>query len=114
MNTLSREVPIDPAHAALLIIDVQNYCAHPSGAGWRDHAPAAYFVRTLREVVIPNLQRLQSACRRAHIEVVYAAVENMTRDGRDRSLDLRFLVSTYPAARGMPGSSTRSRRPRTR
>ena len=27
--------------------------------------------------MIPNLQRLQSACRRAHIEVVYAAVENM-------------------------------------
>jgi isochorismate hydrolase len=26
MNNLSREVPIDPAHAALLIIDVQNYC----------------------------------------------------------------------------------------
>jgi isochorismate hydrolase len=26
MNKLSREVPIDPARAALLIIDVQNYC----------------------------------------------------------------------------------------
>ena len=27
MSSPSREVPIDPAHAALLIIDVQNYCA---------------------------------------------------------------------------------------
>jgi isochorismate hydrolase len=27
MSPPSREVPIDPAHAALLIIDVQNYCA---------------------------------------------------------------------------------------
>ena len=26
MNKLSREVPIDPAYAALLIIDIQNYC----------------------------------------------------------------------------------------
>ena len=29
MSAPSREVPIDPAHAALLIIDVQNYCAGP-------------------------------------------------------------------------------------
>jgi ureidoacrylate peracid hydrolase len=29
--TLSREVPIDPAHAALLFVDVQNYNARPDG-----------------------------------------------------------------------------------
>jgi ureidoacrylate peracid hydrolase len=33
MSAPSREVPIDPAHTALLIVDVQNYCAHPDGAG---------------------------------------------------------------------------------
>jgi len=98
MSTLSREVPVDPTHAALLIVDVQNYCAHPNGAAWRSHASAPYFLRTLREVVIPNLQRLQSACRRAHIEVVYAAVENMTRDGRDRSLD--YKISGIDVPRG--------------
>jgi len=96
MNTLSREVPINPTHAALLIVDVQNYCAHPNGAAWRGHAPAPYFFRTLREVVIPNLQLLQSACRRAQIEVVYAAVENMTRDGRDRSLDYKISGIDVP------------------
>jgi ureidoacrylate peracid hydrolase len=52
----------------------------------------------LREVVIPNLQRLQSACRRAHIEVVYAAVENTTRDGRDRILD--YKISGIDVPRG--------------
>ncbi len=98
MNTLSREVPIDPTHAALLIVDVQNYCAHPNGAAWRRHAPAPYFFHTLREVVIPNLKRLQSACRRAHIEVVYAAVENTTRDGRDRSRD--YKISGIDVPRG--------------
>jgi ureidoacrylate peracid hydrolase len=98
MNALSREVPLDPAHAALLIIDVQNYCAHPNGAAWRGHAPAPYFFRTLRKVVIPNLQRLQSACRRARIEVVCAVVENMTRDGRDRSLD--YKISGIDVPRG--------------
>ena len=28
---LGREVPIDPAHAALLFVDVQNYTARPDG-----------------------------------------------------------------------------------
>jgi ureidoacrylate peracid hydrolase len=96
----SRDVPIDPAHAALLIVDVQNYCAHPDGAGSRklDAQQCRYLLGRLREIVLPNLQRLQSACRRAHIEVVYAAVENMTRDGRDRSLD--YKISGIDVPRG--------------
>jgi ureidoacrylate peracid hydrolase len=100
MNTRSREVAIDPAHAALLIIDVQNYCAHPDGAGSHnlDAQRRDYLFRRLRETVLPNLQRLQSACRRAQIEIVYAAVENMTRDGRDRSLD--YKISGIDVPRG--------------
>jgi ureidoacrylate peracid hydrolase len=84
MNTLSREVPIDPAHAALLIIDVQNYCVRSEAS------ESEYFRRSLREVMVPSIQRLQSACRRAGIEVVYSVIENMTRDGHDRSLDYKI------------------------
>ena len=100
MNTPSREAPIDPAHAALLIVDVQNYCAHPDGAGAHhlDSQQHDYFFRRLLETVLPNLQRLRSACRRAHIEIVYAAVENMTRDGRDRSLDYKISGIDVPRA----------------
>ena len=100
MNTPSRDVPIDPAHAALLIIDVQNYCAHPDGAASRklDPQQRGYLFGRLRETALPNLQRLQSACRRAQIEIVYAAVENMTRDGRDRSLD--YKISGIDVPRG--------------
>ena len=100
MTILSREVPIDLAHAALLIVDVQNYCAHIDGAGSRklDAPQRGHLFRSLRETVLPNLQLLQSACRRAHIEVVYAAVENMTRDGRDRSLD--YKISGIDVPRG--------------
>ena len=100
MNTPSREVPIDPAHAALLIVDVQNYCAHPDGAASRELDPQqrAYLFGSLRETALPNLQRLQSAWRRAHIEIVYAAVENLTRDGRDRSLD--YKISGIDVPRG--------------
>jgi ureidoacrylate peracid hydrolase len=100
MNTPSREVPINPAHAALLIVDVQNYCAHPDGAASRklDPQQRRYLFGSLRETVLPNLRLLQSACRRAHIEIVYAAVENMTRDGRDRSLD--YKISGIDVPRG--------------
>jgi ureidoacrylate peracid hydrolase len=100
MITLSREVPIDPVHAALLIVDVQNYCAHPDGAGSHklDAHQSHYLFASLRQTVLPNLQLLQSACRRARIEVVYAAVENMTRDGRDRSLD--YKISEIDVPRG--------------
>jgi ureidoacrylate peracid hydrolase len=100
MITPSREVPIDPTHAALLIVDVQNYCAHPDGAGSRklDAQQYRYLLHRLRETALPNLQLLQSACRRAHIEVVYAAVENMTWDGRDRSLD--YKISGIDVPRG--------------
>jgi len=100
MTIPSREVPIDPAHSALLIVDVQNYCALPDGAGSHtlDAGHRHYLFGSLRETVIPNLRLLQSACRRAHIEVVYAAVENMTRDGRDRSLD--YKISGIDVPRG--------------
>jgi ureidoacrylate peracid hydrolase len=92
MIALSREVAIDPAHTALLIIDVQNYCV--SG----ETGKSEYFRQTLRNTVLPNLQRLQSACRRAGIEVLYSVIENMTRDGRDRSLD--YKISGIDVPRG--------------
>jgi ureidoacrylate peracid hydrolase len=92
MNTLSREVPIDPIHAALLIIDVQNYCFNEKAG------VSEYFRQSFRKTVLPNIQRLQSACRRAGIEVVYSVIENMTRDGRDRSLD--YKISGIDVARG--------------
>jgi ureidoacrylate peracid hydrolase len=37
---LGREVEIDPAHAALLFIDVQNYIAHPDGGEYRGMDPS--------------------------------------------------------------------------
>jgi len=93
---LSRDVPIDPAHAALLFIDVQNYTARPDGgeyAGLTDaerEARYGHFFRVMRDTAIPNMQRLQAACRRAGIEVMYTVIEALTRDGRDQSLDYKI------------------------
>lgn len=90
MSAPSREVPIDPARAALLITDVQNYCAGTEAE------KTEYFRRSLRGTVVPNIRRLQTACRNGGIEVMYSAIENMTRDGRDRSLDYRISGIDVP------------------
>jgi ureidoacrylate peracid hydrolase len=102
--TLSRDIPIDPNHAALLIVDVQNYCAHRKGSEYAHLSPEqfeaklGYYFETLEARVLPNLKRLQAACRRAKIEVIYAVIENMTKDGRDRSLD--YKISGLDVPRG--------------
>ena len=100
----SRDVPIDPARAALLLIDVQNYTAHPHGGEWRGLPPQeyeqrlGYFFRTLRRVVLPNLRRLLAQCRQARIEIIYTVIESLTKDGRDRSLD--YKISGLDVPRG--------------
>ena len=102
--TLSREVEIDPAHAALLFIDVQNYTARPDGGEYAELDPAmredryGWFFRTLQQTAIPNMQRLQAACRKGRVEVLYTIIESLTRDGRDRSLD--YKISGFNVPRG--------------
>jgi len=101
---LSRDVKIEPAQAALLIIDIQNYTARPDGGEYRDMTEAerearhGFYLRTLRETAIPNLRRLQAACRAARIEVMYTVIESLTLDGRDRSLD--YKISGLGVPRG--------------
>lgn len=95
-QVLSRDVPIDPDHAALLFVDVQNYTARPDGGEYANMDPAqrdaryGWFFRTMREAAVPNMQFLQAACRNARIEVLYTVIEALTRDGRDLSLDYRI------------------------
>ena len=101
-HPLSREIEIEPARTALLFIDVQNYNCIPHGGEYA-HLDAAekeqrygYFFRTLEHSALPNLVRLQQACRRAHIEVTYTVIESMTVDGRDRSLDYKITGFNVP------------------
>jgi ureidoacrylate peracid hydrolase len=95
-QALSREVKVDPQHAALLIIDVQNYTAQRDGDVYRDLTEReieerfGYFFCTLKETTLPNLQRLQAVCRKGRVEVLYTVIESLTPDGRDRSLDYKI------------------------
>jgi ureidoacrylate peracid hydrolase len=103
-DTSGREVPLVPERSALLFIDVQNYNARPDGGEYKDQdlkpdeaeARHAYFFKRLREVAIPNMQRLQRACRARGIEVMYTVIESLTKDGRDRSLDYKITGFNVP------------------
>jgi ureidoacrylate peracid hydrolase len=104
MNQLSREIPIVPRKSALLFIDVQNYNARPDGGEYRDEGLTPeeaetkydYFFKRLEEVALPNMRRLQKACRQKEIEVLYAVIESLTADGRDRSLDYKITGFNVP------------------
>ena len=102
MTQLSREIEIVPAQAALLFVDVQNYNATAAGGEFANMPPEqiereyGWFFETLRTKAVPNMQRLQKACRTGGIEVLYTVIESMTQDGRDRSLDYKVSKLHVP------------------
>ena len=104
----SRNIPIDPAHAALLFVDVQNYNMTADGDEYAAMDPAERearfggFFRTARETAVPNMRRLQLAARTRSIEVIYTVIESLTRDGRDRSLD--YKITGFNVPRGSHGA----------
>ena len=98
MAPISRDIPIEREHAALLLIDVQNYSAHPAGGsftGLSQHTCAS-FLEQLSTATLPNLARLLAACRAGGIEVIYTIIENLTPDGRDRSTDYKISGINVP------------------
>lgn len=100
--TLSREIPLDPAQSALLFIDVQNFSADRRGGEFKDFQPERFeaelgwYFEQLDTRVVPNMQRLQAACRAAGVEVLYTTIESLTKDGRDRSLDYKITGFNVP------------------
>ena len=89
----TRDLPIEIHHTALLFVDVQNFCAVRNGGEFKRMAPAdfeakhGYFFRQMEESIVPNMQRLQRGCRKVGIEDMDTLIRNLTKDGRDRSLD---------------------------
>jgi len=101
-RTYSREIALIPGQAALLLVDMQNYCCHPEGGLFRDCPPAelaqryGHYLRQLETVVVPNLQRLVAACRETGVEVMHTTIESLTADGRDQSLDYKISDILVP------------------
>jgi nicotinamidase-related amidase len=102
-QSLTRDVAVDPRQTALIFIDVQNYATDPAAADFRALPPGElakydYYFQRLRDVALPNMQLLQKAARNAGVEIIYAVIENLTKDGRDRGLD--YKISGINVAKG--------------
>ncbi|MFT5341176.1 MAG: ureidoacrylate peracid hydrolase [Paracoccaceae bacterium] len=101
--TLTQNQPLAAEQSALLFIDVQNFSAHRNGAEFDGLTDAQFtekhgWLFEQLETVIPNMQRLQAAFRKAAIEVMYTTIESLTLDGRDRSLD--YKITGFNVAKG--------------
>jgi nicotinamidase-related amidase len=89
-----RQRAVEPEWAALLVIDLQKGEYNPDKiAAEPQHA---YLFERIRDVVIPNGQKLIAACRAAGVEMIYTVVESLTLDGRDRSLDYKVSGIFFP------------------
>lgn len=105
MNHLTtRDVPLVKNQSAILFIDVQNFSARRDGAEFKDmpdaefNAKYGWFFAEMKARIIPNMQRLQAAFRKAKVEVMYTTIESLTKDGRDRSLD--YKITGFNVAKG--------------
>jgi ureidoacrylate peracid hydrolase len=102
--TGTRELPLVAEQSALLFIDVQNFNAHRDGGEYSGLTQSEFDQRfgwlfaRLENAVLPNMQRLQTACRKRKIEVLYTTIESLTSDGRDRSLD--YKITGFNVAKG--------------
>ena len=97
-----REPELGRTSTALLCIDIQYVDAHP------DHGLGAKAQRLgiadflddywdrVNNVVIPNVQRLQAACRKAGVEVIHIRVASATEDGRDSTLRYKAMELRTP------------------
>ncbi len=89
------EPPFDRAKTALLIVDLQYLDAHPGGWMGRlcreQGRPDLLDERwAFVDAILPNVRRLQDACRAGGVELIHIRVKYLTADGRDgqRSLSL--------------------------
>jgi nicotinamidase-related amidase len=92
-DPLTSDRPIVKGRAVLLVIDVQNAtCSTLQG-----RTKPAFHAAAAGRVVL-NIRRLLEAFRAADLEVIYTVMENLTEDGRDRSLD--YKLSGIDVAKG--------------
>jgi nicotinamidase-related amidase len=89
----SRSLPLVAARTGLLVIDVQNWVMDEP-----NRQPRPEFYEDARAIAIPNIARLLAAARGHGVEVIYTVMENLTEDGRDRSLD--YKLSNFFIPRG--------------
>ena len=104
LELTTRDLPVQPDLAALLVVDVQNFSVRREGGEFRALSDAEFedrygpFQRHVEAKVLPNIAKLASLCRTVGVEVMYTVIESLTLDGRDRSLDYR--ITGFHAPKG--------------
>lgn len=91
LTATSRLLPVTP-RSAVVSVDMQNIDAsremRRKGMEGAPKPPRTrYFYERLEDVAIPNQVRLHKTARDAGIENIFAIIESLTRDGRDRGTD---------------------------
>ncbi len=78
-------------NTALLCIDMQYLDAAQGHGVFADAAKTGipeesqeYYFKMLKEVVFPNVRKLQDAFRAHNMEVIHIRIQSLTKDGRDR------------------------------
>lgn len=95
-----------PWQRCLLCIDLQHLGCSEGFGVFENHRKSGvsedaiqYYLKTLRETVIPNVSKLQRFFRDRQFEIVHTRIQSLTEDGRDRSLEHKRLGLHAP-----PGS----------
>jgi len=88
-----KEPAFDPSRTAFIVIDLHKGCAHPEGLMGRlardQGKPWALKERfEFVQEILPNVRKLQDACRGAGIEVIHVRVKYLTNDCRDGARSL--------------------------
>jgi nicotinamidase-related amidase len=81
-------IALDPRTTALVVVDMQRYFTQPSfpfTEVFNKLSPGACsgYLRRVREVVIPNIQKLLVCCRAQGARVVFTAIGTEAGDGAD-------------------------------
>jgi nicotinamidase-related amidase len=101
MQELRRDAAYEAGQIGVLFVDMQTIWVDPGlDASHPDWTEDHYFYRQLREVAIPNQQRLLHAVRGAGGQVLHTIIESLTLDGRDRSPD--HVMSGIHVPKGLP------------
>jgi nicotinamidase-related amidase len=96
-----------PGRTALLVIDVQRYCADPAiglaaEVAARHEGYAAYAFPRLRDTVLPNIRALLEHFRSRGERVIFFTVGPQCPDGADYRLSRRVADLDRQASRGTP------------
>jgi nicotinamidase-related amidase len=100
----------DPSKAALVLVDLINWQAHPDGASPRAlreagaGALADHLIERCEKTVVPNLRRVLPAARSRGVKVVHARLASRLPDFTDVVPALRPYVKTAGALEGSWGT----------